>query len=220
MIFIVSGKLRRGGGGGARVKLKLRPWMAEPLVVKEGDASLRLATDLPRFNWLEMKLNQKQPETSAVAAAAAATNTMTRSQSHQLSNVVKPVAAVAATPPSSSAHPLKIRILETSEAAATAAAAAAMTAAAKSSVTSAKRALPALIPTSLSMIPVTPPSSAQQQQQQQQQTTPPATNEGSDGSENGSCTSRWPLKKRLIRCQSESTSPPVSPVDSTEKLIR
>ena len=214
MIFIVSGKLRRGGGG-ARVKLKLRPWMAEPLVVKEGDASLRLATDLPRFNWLEMKLNQKQPETSAVAAAAAATNTMTRSQSHQLSNVVKPVAAVAATPPSSSAHPLKIRILETSEAAATAAAAAAMTAAAKSSVTSAKRALPALIPTSLSMIPVTPPSSAQQQQ-----TTPPATSEGSDGSENGSCTSRWPLKKRLIRCQSESTSPPVSPVDSTEKLIR
>ena len=207
----MSGKLRRGGG--ARVKLKLRPWMAEPLVVKEGDASLRLATDLPRYNWLEMKLNQKQPEPSA-AVAVAATNTLTRSQSQQWSNVVKPVATVVATP-SSSAHPLKIRILETSEAAATAAAAAAMTAVAKASMTSVKRALPALIPTSLSMIPVTPPST------QQQQTIPSSsTSEGSDGSENGSCTSRWPLKKRLIRRQSESTSPPVSPVDSAEKLIR
>lgn len=52
----LASKLCRSG----RVKLKLRSWMAEPLAVKEGDASLRLVTDLPRFNWLELKLNQKQ----------------------------------------------------------------------------------------------------------------------------------------------------------------
>lgn len=181
--------MRRGGG---RVKLKLRPWMAEPLVVKEGDASLRLATDLPRFNWLEMKLNQKQPEIRNSHKNTATTISVNKP--------VKPV-VVAATPtrppppPPPSAHPLKIRILETSEAAA----AAAMTAAKVTSGT--KRALPALIPTSLSMIPVIPPSSAQQ----------PTICEGSsDGSDQG--TSKWPLKKRLIRHQSGSTSPPISPV--------
>lgn len=55
-------KSRRG-----RVRLKLRPWMAAPLVVKDGDASIRLAADLPRFNWLEVKLNKKQEQTGPLS---------------------------------------------------------------------------------------------------------------------------------------------------------
>lgn len=78
-------KLRRG-----RAKIKFRPWMAQPLVVKEGDANLRLATDLPRFNWLELKLNQKQE-----VAAIDNTSDMVLAASHETSVV-----------------PLKIRILE------------------------------------------------------------------------------------------------------------
>lgn len=46
------------------MRLKLRPWMADPLVVKDADATIRLATDLPRFNWLEVKLNKKLEATN------------------------------------------------------------------------------------------------------------------------------------------------------------
>jgi len=46
------------------VRLKLRPWMADPLIVKDADASIRLAADLPRFNWLEVKLNKKLEATN------------------------------------------------------------------------------------------------------------------------------------------------------------
>jgi len=38
--------------------------MADPLVVKDADATIRLATDLPRFNWLEVKLNKKLEATN------------------------------------------------------------------------------------------------------------------------------------------------------------
>lgn len=58
--FVAVAKSRRG-----RVRLKLRPWMADPLVVKDADASIRLATDLPRFNWLEVKLNKKLEATNS-----------------------------------------------------------------------------------------------------------------------------------------------------------
>ena len=34
----------------------------EPLMVRDGDASARIATDLPRFNWLELKLSQQQQQ--------------------------------------------------------------------------------------------------------------------------------------------------------------
>jgi len=59
-VIIHVAKSRRG-----RVRLKLRPWMADPLVVKDADASIRLATDLPRFNWLEVKLNKKLEATNS-----------------------------------------------------------------------------------------------------------------------------------------------------------
>ncbi|KAI9559587.1 zinc finger protein [Daphnia sinensis] len=145
-------KLRRGG----RVKLKLRSWMAEPLVVKEGDASLRLATDLPRFNWLELKLNQKQDGTTEETKVCSSAN-----------NDDLPIV------------PLKIRILE-------------------------KSSYAARLTEGLS---VAPPAKNELDQSVAQHLK-------SDEASVPTCTSRWPLKKRLIRQLSPVTSPRTSPVAS------
>lgn len=76
--------------------------MAEPLVVKEGDASLRLVTDLPRFNWLELKLNGKLPSSGGSSHSAthpAAGGTGDRQSGHNNDSSICNV-------------PLKTRILE------------------------------------------------------------------------------------------------------------
>lgn len=149
--------MRRGG----RVKVKLRSWMAEPLAVKEGDASLRLATDLPRFNWLELKLNQKQD--GPVGEPTTSTN-----------NDSSPIV------------PLKIRILE-------------------------KTSYAAKLAEGLSIIQ---PTVRQQDRAVAQQV---KTEEASEPA----CTSRWPLKKRLIRQENQvspTPSPVVSPVISPVNL--
>lgn len=153
-------KLRRGG----RVKVKLRSWMAEPLAVKEGDASLRLATDLPRFNWLELKLNQKQD----------GPNGESNGRSPSTTNDSLPIV------------PLKIRILE-------------------------KTSYAARLAEGLSIVqpPVQQQDHAVAQHVKTEETSEPA------------CTSRWPLKKRLIRQENQvspTTSPIVSPVNSPVNL--
>lgn len=130
--------------------------MAEPLVVKEGDASLRLATDLPRFNWLELKLNQKQD------GANEETNVCTSTNNDSLPIV-----------------PLKIRILE-------------------------KSSYAARLTEGLSVAP--PASKGLDQSVAQRLRT--------DEASVPTCTSRWPLKKRLIRQLSPVASAIASPVAS------
>lgn len=92
-LLLSAHKSRRGGVQQHRPNgtVKLRPWMAEPLVVKDGDASLRLVTDLPRFNWLELKYNQNGGGNSSSSSSGAK----------------RPVAQ----PPQPTAQPLKVRIL-------------------------------------------------------------------------------------------------------------
>ena len=157
--------------------------MAEPLVVKEGDASLRLATDLPRFNWLELKLNQKQdgplPQNEIDCRTSSTNhNNNNNSNNNNLSSV-----------------PLKVRILE-------------------------KTSYAARIAESLSKVHEVPMSQTDRQihssdlAQQQDKSTTDAQNQASE-STTTSCTSRWPLKKRVIRStESNQVSPTVSPVIS------
>ncbi len=133
--------------------------MAEPLVVKEGDASLRLATDLPRFNWLELKLNQKQDGPNGD------TNVCSPSSNDSLPIV-----------------PLKIRILEKASCA--------------SRLHQGHSVAPPVVSTELD------PSVVAQHIKREEASVPI------------SCTSRWPLKKRLIRQVSPVVSPIATPVAS------
>ena len=154
-LFLPVSKLLRS----CRVKLKLRSWMAEPLVVKEGDASLRLATDLPRFNWLELKLNQKQDEPNVESIVRSAPS------SDDLPIV-----------------PLKVRILEKSA-------------------------------RMHSESPAQPPGNTIDHSIVAQHVKVEESSESA-------CTSRWPLKKRIIRPENQVspvTSPVVSPVISPVK---
>ena len=132
--------------------------MAEPLVVKEGDASLRLSTDLPRFNWLELKLNQKQDGPNGDTSVCSPS-----------SNDSLPIV------------PLKIRILE-------------------------KTSYPSRLRQGLSVAPLASkeldPSVVAQHIKIEEASVPI------------SCTSRWPLKKRLIRQVSPVVSPVATPVAS------
>ena len=96
-----SGHKTRRGVVQSKGGVKLRPWMAEPLVVKDGDASLRLVTDLPRFNWLELKYNA----TGSSSAPTTTTTTTTTTTSNK-----RPIAQPIAQKPTA-ARPLKVRIL-------------------------------------------------------------------------------------------------------------
>lgn len=132
--------------------------MAEPLVVKEGDTSLRLATDLRRHNWLELKLNQKQDGPNA------------ESNGHSSTTINDSLPIV----------PLKIRILEKTSHAAR---------------------LVEGHPITQPAIPEDHSSIAQNVK----------TEEASEST----CSSKWPLKKRLIRSDNQVnpvTSPVVCPV--------
>lgn len=170
--------------------MKLRSWMAEPLVVKDGDASLRLVTDLPRFNWLELKLSSSSSNKQSSTPASSSRPEVTKQ-----SSITKKETGTERT---SNSAPLKVRILEMNNLPSSG-----------SSLNNARRPME----TGCDDASQQKTAPAQQVKDELQITTnaPVALPE-----QQSIC--RWPLKKRLIVRQEETPTTPPSPISpgSTE----